>query len=311
MRPPKALWIVMITATLLAGTNAALAGYDPVTGRFQQQDPLGTGPRVVFTDSGPKFVGLTGPKPPSAQMNKPPHIVNPTVVRTGANTHQIYDPAYAVGASQYADGMNLYEYTMSNPISNADPLGLKTKKFKCCTPCQKNALEADAKEAQRMISSLKLKIQAAKTSPDKKKYPAWTGYKLGNALVILNSASKKISSANVKCQKKCKSAVAKAFPLGNTVHICPGYWSWNDKAQAATYVHEGTHLGRATTDATYFWQKNRAPHDVGPLGIIGWDIIASTYDTWILTGFCIPGHNCPKKVFYNPGRGGKECPSCL
>jgi hypothetical protein len=108
-------------------------------------------------------------------------------------------------------------------------------------------------------------------------------------LKILDKAASKLKNGKAKCESSCDNAVAWAFLFGNTVHICPAYWEWKDEAQSAALVHEGTHLGSGTNDIAYFWQNDESPHNV--FGI-GWDIIASTYDTWILTGFCIPGKDC-------------------
>ncbi len=117
MRSKRTLSLMMLTICLLAATNAVLAGYDPVTGRFQQQDPVGTGPRVVFTDSGPKFVGLMGPTPPSPQIHNAGGVVS--------NGNQGIDSATRnFEVSQYADSMNLYEYVSSNPLMLVDPYGL-------------------------------------------------------------------------------------------------------------------------------------------------------------------------------------------
>jgi len=211
---------------------------------------------------------------------------------------------------QYKDSLNLYDCLTSNPVNRVDPYGLFTE-FICCTPCQKSALRIDEIRAQTQIIWLKLMIQAH-IAADEGQYPWFTSFKLNNSLKILDRASAKLSDGKVKCEKKCKGLfgpppVAWAMPLGNTVHICPDYWDWKDYTQAATLVHEGTHLGSATLDIAYFWQEFESPHDVL---IIGWDIIASTYDTWILTEFCIPSYDCPDKTYHDPMRGSTECPGC-
>ena len=72
--------------------------YHPRTGRFLQQDSLGTKPEIVFTDRGPRIIGTKGP-----------YVPNPN------------DPMGSL--NQYIDGMNLYEYVKSNPIMLTDPIG--------------------------------------------------------------------------------------------------------------------------------------------------------------------------------------------
>jgi len=211
---------------------------------------------------------------------------------------------------QYKHGLCLYEFAASNPAKSGDPVGLFTE-FICCTRCQERALRADESRAQDDITSLKLKIQCA-IGADTGSYPWFTGFKLNNSLNILKKASGKLSSATAKCEMGCSAGVAAwvfTWPFGNTVHVCPPYWGCKESTQSAVLVHEGTHIGGATNDAAYFWQNHNPPHDVLLWGIIGWDIIASTYDTWILTTFCVPGYDCPATVWHNPWRdGGTECP---
>ncbi|NLH17424.1 MAG: hypothetical protein GX455_12675 [Phycisphaerae bacterium] len=204
---------------------------------------------------------------------------------------------------QFDEGTNLYAGFASNAIKALDPLGLFTQ-YVCCTDCQERSLKNDERSAQAQIYALQSAIRAA-ISADTGQYPWFTNFKLNNALSILQRASYKLTYGVAICEKSCK-AIAWAWPGGRAVHVCPAYWRIKDEAQAASLAHEGTHMGAATTDATYFWQNGRAPHDAG---IIGWDIIASTYDTWILTGFCVPGFNCPASVSYNANRGNNECPA--
>ena len=99
----------------------------------------------------------------------------------------------------------------------------------------------------------------------------------------------------------CRGAVAwVAWIFGRTVHLCPQYFGgrYGPNTRSAILVHEGTHTG-GTLDVAYFWQNNVWPHRVG---LTGWQDIASTYDTWILAGFCIPDHNCAGKPNVNPSR---------
>ena len=190
--------------------------------------------------------------------------------------------------SQYEDCLNLYEYVNSNPVNSFDPYGLFAK-FCCCTPEEISKLKVDELEAQRQIESLKEKMSAA-ISADTGDYPWFTSFKLKNSLKILDDAAAKLRTGKAKCEEKCGGGPsAWAMPFGGTVHICPGYWGLDPSRRSATLVHEGTHLGSGTTDITYFWLPER-PHNVL---IFGWDIIASTYDNWIIGGFCVPGYHGP------------------
>lgn len=115
--------IVLVTVILTLTCNVAL-GYDPYTGRFQQQDPIGTGPRVISGPHGPQFVGLHGPTPPNpnAQTVKgiPVSHIQATVAHNPQATEAFKE---AADTQQYTDGMNLYEYVASNPTLQLDPYG--------------------------------------------------------------------------------------------------------------------------------------------------------------------------------------------
>jgi hypothetical protein len=73
-----------------------LAYYHPQMGRFMSQDPISTGPQVIFTSKGPRIIGVNSPIVPNP--NSAPYL-------------------------QYIDGMNLYQFTKSNPIMLVDPTG--------------------------------------------------------------------------------------------------------------------------------------------------------------------------------------------
>ncbi|MBI9018063.1 MAG: hypothetical protein JEZ07_12475 [Phycisphaerae bacterium] len=95
--------IIMLISAILALFVDLHATYDPATGRFLQQDSIGTKPVVLFSKGGPRFIFTNGPIVPNSDGTK----------KT---------------LSQYIDGMNLYEYVKSNPIMLTDPTGGCSKK---------------------------------------------------------------------------------------------------------------------------------------------------------------------------------------
>jgi len=102
--------------------------YSPQTGRFMQQDPIGTAPRVVHSSHFPKVVGTKGivaPNTNSAASVKSQSHNNAPIIAA----NQIYavqnDQKPIEVYNQYIDGMNLYQYVISNPIILLDPSGLK------------------------------------------------------------------------------------------------------------------------------------------------------------------------------------------
>jgi hypothetical protein len=230
--------------------------------------------------------------------NGPPATTTPARVGTAG-------PAAGGGfmpMDQYADGLNLYEYAKGMPASASDPLGLFTE-YECCTNKQKTKIMGDALRARTMIIILQNDIRKA-IAADKGQYPAFTGAALQSALHVLDGAQTAIRDLKVKCElpgesRMCESGAAAWIKsvFARTVHLCPtvadstmySYWQYGPRNRAATLVHEGTHT-RGTTDARYFDNHNERPHRVG---LVQWHWIASTYDTWILYGFCIPGHDCP------------------
>jgi hypothetical protein len=205
---------------------------------------------------------------------------------------------------------NPYAFLRNDPNERIDLLGLFSK-FIDCNCCQIEALKKDEVIAQGHIASLKKSIQGV--LPDiltnLRKYPYRTDFKFNTALTRLDKASAKLKSATVVCSK-ASSPIASADWYGNKMWIYEPYWDFTDYGQGAHLVHEGTHMGSGTTDASYFWQSGEAPHDTF---FVPWNSIASTYDSWIINEFCIPGYNCPKGVAYNREvphirRGTKECP---
>jgi len=84
----------LLAILLLACTSSApvAAEYNPKTGRFMQADPHGTG-----------------------------LVVAPHLWYHGSNPTVTVNAAYEL---QFADGMNFYQFTQSNPITGIDPTGL-------------------------------------------------------------------------------------------------------------------------------------------------------------------------------------------
>lgn len=207
--------------------------------------------------------------------------------------------------TQHADGPNLYQYVGSNPINYADPSGL-FRKYVCCNQNQINKIKQDEARALQQIQALQAQINAA-IAADKGQYPALIGSALKKSVIYLDTAADVIRNKDVKCEpqgalKPCNAgAIAwQKWIFARTVHLCPIYLGprYGPNFRASTLVHEGTHFA-GTLDVRYFTHHQEWPHKVG---LTGWHDIASTYDTWILCGFCIPGHNCvgrPSRVNEN------------
>ena len=204
--------------------------------------------------------------------------------------------------------LNPYVFVLNDPVLRTDWLALFAN-FIDCNCCQIEALKKDEAVAQAHIASLKQKIQAVLpdilANPDK--YPFRTGYKFNTALARLDKASAKLKSATVVCSIG-SSAIASADWYGKKMWVYEPYWQYTDFAQGAHLVHEGMHMGAGATDAAYFWQNRRAPRDTF---FVLWNSIASTYDSWIIDGFCIPGYDCPTGILPPIPHiycSGKECP---
>ena len=99
----RSLAIAAAAFIVTAVASPALATYHPGMGRFLQRDPHGT----MIAPTAPR-VGIAGPAAGGGFVARDPM---PTRPQPGL---------------QYADGMNLYQYVHSNPISKLDPSGLST-----------------------------------------------------------------------------------------------------------------------------------------------------------------------------------------
>lgn len=148
-------------------------------------------------------------------------------------------------------------------------------------------------------------------------FPKDATKKLRKAVDVLSKAKMTIEFGKAHCEDKEKpNEWAWSFPGIDTIHVQCDYWRIKEDTQSATLVHESAHtVGVWNWPETYFWPNKEAPHDVGPFGWTGYESVASTYDTWILTQFCVPGYKgvndpllkCPGVVDHDPRRGDEEC----
>jgi len=115
----KSKIIVALAVCVLLG-NISFGMYDAKTGRFMQRDPIGTAPRIVHTDQGPKVVGTQGPVVPN-----PASEGSQTSIIAMNSAEPESKELKSEEHHQYIDGLNLYQYVASNPIVLIDPSGLK------------------------------------------------------------------------------------------------------------------------------------------------------------------------------------------
>jgi hypothetical protein len=316
MRTTRLIAVLVGLAAIAMVAADAHAIYHPGMGTFLQRDP-GAGA------SGPARISAAGPAMGGGFAQRDPMPAGPTRIDTALYGHGVRQPVAPFttparpGAAmpprigqnglnnQYADGMNLYQYVGSNPTGFVDPSGL-FRKYICCNQNQTNMIKQDEARALNQIQALRGQINAA-IAADTGQYPAFTGAALNTSLRYLNKAADVIQNYDVKCEppgasRTCNNgAVAWVkWVFTQTVHLCPYYLNrnWGPNTRSACLVHEGTHV-HGSLDLKYFWQNNEWPHRVW---LTGWQDIASTYDTWILGGFCIPGHNCAGRPNVNPAR---------
>lgn len=135
------LMVVLVVCVLMS--NISFGMYDPQTGRFMQRDPIGTAPRFIYTAQGPKiiepqisptiiFTSMSTEETSKvlSQFNRENKLHMQGVILNiprkrilNAASINAFDKEFR-SLSQYIDGMNIYEYTKSNPLRYEDPFGL-------------------------------------------------------------------------------------------------------------------------------------------------------------------------------------------
>ncbi|MCF7954973.1 MAG: hypothetical protein K9M75_04135 [Phycisphaerae bacterium] len=126
----KSKLIVLLVVCALLG-NFSFGMYDAKTGRFMQRDPIGTAPRIVHTEQGPKIIQSVAT--PTSQNRNDTVVIPSNRIPISKNSHEPLELQLLdlENQTQYADGMNLYQYVMSNPLSYLDPLGLESRRYEC------------------------------------------------------------------------------------------------------------------------------------------------------------------------------------
>lgn len=197
MKQVKILTLVIIA--LSVACNVAF-GYDPYTGRFQQQDPVGTGPRIVSGSHGPRFIGLNGPTPPNPNMQTIQGIPIAHIQATIAHNPQTAQAFSAVGANQYDDGMSTYQYTGSNPVNRVDPMGTDFIAI------------ADREIEEPIVEKLKFRHYSLQYWECCKKF-----------VPLGHTSGFKSSEIVAKCKKAKKIASVELRPIRNTYCIWYGH----------------------------------------------------------------------------------------
>jgi hypothetical protein len=114
MRRTSLLAALVGLAAVAAVTPPASAMYHAELGRFLQRDPGFGGPTRVGA-AGPALAGRFAPRNAFADL--------PPVGEDGL-------PLMAYPLDEYEDGLNLYEYGLSDPVGHADPTGLSSRRTK-------------------------------------------------------------------------------------------------------------------------------------------------------------------------------------
>lgn len=267
MRNGKNKFAAVAILAILAIAESASAYYSPAMGRFLGRDPIDEPGAALTRQVARQKTGFI-PRDPI--------------------------PTEAEG--------NSYRFVDNSPSNYVDLLGM-FRNYICCNQDQRHRIRQDASHALTQIQVLRQQISIA-IAQDTGQYPVFTGMALSTSLRYLDKAVDVIQNYDVKCEppgasQTCNNGAAAwvKWIFTQTVHLCPFYFEgyWGPNTRAACLVHEGTHV-YGSLDLRYFWQNNEWPRRIG---LTGWQDIASTYDTWILGGFCIPGYDCVGRPYVN------------
>ena len=154
MKSSRVVRGMLVGVLCLMGAEIAGGQYHPNMGRFLQRDPLGVRVgQAVFVNGAPRIVGTSGPRAGGgvrpdvpeqvrvmaemARVNRVNAINRARAEGVGGSIPYPADPAARITSKsgidpvrQYGDGMNLYQYCLSNPVIGIDPLGLCTNTLK-------------------------------------------------------------------------------------------------------------------------------------------------------------------------------------
>ena len=160
-------------------------------------------------------------------------------------------------------------------------------RFEGCSEEEMRVLSGQLLLSEEIIAGLKDEVAGAS-----EEYPGERGAlrRVDNALDCI---AKKLPKIQVKCDD-LGDAHGVAFPVfGNKIaihHEAISEYSYaGSNYTSSVLIHEVSHKC-GMTDGTYFH------HDPTPgpsnWGLISWTRIASTYQYWVMWGFCVPGKDC-------------------
>lgn len=119
------LLTVLVTGTFTADTCARGRMYNPRTGQFMQRDPLGTAiVPMGFSTTAPAR-NISSPQFTQRDPNIPSQLGQKSETRLFTTGDFQRNYGLLNNNKQYADGMSLYQYVGSNPITRVDSVGYK------------------------------------------------------------------------------------------------------------------------------------------------------------------------------------------